>query len=280
MINQNAKTLIVTGYSGAGISTTLKHLEDIGYEVFDNFPLSLASHLISDSRSNQSIAIGIDTRSRGFEGEALLNTAKSINAQLVFITAEPFILQKRFTETRRRHPLAKDRPVSSGIETEQEILEPIKPKSDFVIDTSDLSVHSLRHLLKSQFSEEENKHLTLSLTSFGFKFGPPREADIIMDVRFLQNPYWEASLRPLSGLDSAVGEYVQSDPHFDPFIKNFLNLLEPLIPLYKQEGKSYLNIGLGCTGGKHRSVFCVETIKKRLDDLNLNLHILHRDINH
>lgn len=279
MTNDSVNTLIITGYSGAGISTTLKHLEDLGYEVFDNFPLSLVNFLISDTAPEQSIAIGIDTRSRGFESESLIKTASAINAQLVFITADPLILQKRFTETRRRHPLAKDRPASAGIDTETEILEPIKPKSDFIIDTSDLSVHGLRNLLKSQFSKDDNKSLTISLTSFGFRFGPPREADIIMDVRFLKNPYWKPELRPLSGLDSAVGAYIQSDSHFEAFIKNFLNLIEPLIPLYTQEGKSYLNIAIGCTGGRHRSVHCIDTLKNMLEKHSFDLHITHRDIN-
>jgi len=271
--------LIVTGLSGAGMSSSLKHLEDLGYEVFDNFPLSLVGPLMDDTKdSTKPVAIGIDTRTRGFDPATLRDTVKALRAHLVFITADEAVLLKRFTETRRRHPLAADRPASAGIKKEQTWLHELKNKADTVIDTSMFSIHELRRVLGERFGGSDQTGLILTIMSFGYKYGTPREADIVMDVRFLQNPHWQAALKPLTGLDRAVGEYIENDEALEPFMAGLKNLIEPLLPRYAHEGKSYLTLAIGCTGGKHRSVYCAENLKPWATDQNLETHITHRDM--
>lgn len=271
--------IIVTGLSGAGMSSVLKTLEDMGYEVFDNFPLTLIDPLVQDSHPDgPPIAMGIDSRARGFDPDALFTAVERLNARLIFLFCDEVVLQKRFTETRRRHPVAKDRPVSAGIKREQEWLHPLRANADLVIDTTDLSVHDLRHLLEKQFSVAKADRLTLTLMSFGFRFGVPRDADLVMDVRFLANPHWVKDLRPLTGLDEKVGAYVSGDPDFEPFLDRFRALINPLLPRYAHEGKSYLTIAIGCTGGRHRSVYTVERLAPDLNKLGYNTSVLHRDI--
>lgn len=271
--------IIVTGLSGAGMSSVLKTLEDMGYEVFDNFPLTLIDPLIKDSHpEDQPVAMGIDSRARGFDPDALFAAVERLNARLIFLFCDEVVLQKRFTETRRRHPVAKDRPVSAGIKREQEWLHPLRANADLVIDTTDLSVHDLRHLLEKQFSVARADRLTLTLMSFGFRFGVPRDADLVMDVRFLANPHWVKDLRPQTGLDEKVGAYVSGDPDFEPFLERFRALINPLLPRYAHEGKSYLTIAIGCTGGRHRSVYTVERLIPDFKKLGYNTSVLHRDI--
>ncbi len=261
------------------MSSSLKHLEDLGYEVFDNFPLSLVSALLDDPEATQKpVAIGIDTRSRGFDPAVLKDSVDTLGVGLVFLTADETTLQKRFTETRRRHPLAQDRPVSAGIKKEQEWLHDLKDKADVIIDTSMLSIHDLRRVLEERFGTNDQQGLTITLMSFGFKYGTPREADITMDVRFLKNPHWVPELKPLTGQDKAIGDYIETDERFAPFLDKFKSLLEPLLPEYAHEGKSYLTIAIGCTGGHHRSVYSVEKLKPWLEDQGFTAHILHRDI--
>lgn len=272
--------VFVTGLSGAGMSSVLKTLEDMGYEVFDNFPLTLVDALLTETRHDAApIAIGIDTRSRGFDPDAFMAMTERLPSRVVFLVCDESILQKRFTETRRRHPMAKDRPVSAGIKREQEWLHPVRAHADMVIDTTDLSVHDLRHMLEKQFHVGKAAHLNITLMSFGFRFGVPRDADLVMDVRFLTNPHWVRTLRPLTGLDEAVGVYVSGDPDFEPFIDRFRALVEPLLPRYMHEGKHYLTLAIGCTGGKHRSVYTVERLAPWLKDLGFTTSTLHRDIN-
>ncbi|MEM6781182.1 MAG: RNase adapter RapZ [Pseudomonadota bacterium] len=277
-MSQHNEIVVVTGLSGAGMSSALKVLEDIGYEVFDNFPLALIDPLLKDSDNTKSLAIGIDTRTRGFDPDTILKTVHDIKANLLFLTSDEAILQKRFTETRRTHPLATDRPVSAGIRKELEILYSLRESADLVIDTTALNIHDLRRVIDGHFARKETGSLALTLMSFGFKFGVPREADLVMDVRFLKNPHWEKELKDFTGLDPQVGTYIQSDDNFASFIENFKNLIEPLLPRYAHEGKSYLTIAIGCTGGKHRSVFSVETLKPWLEDQGFPVHIKHRDM--
>ena len=280
MSGKPPKLLIVTGLSGAGMSTALKDLEDMGYEVFDNFPPALVAPLVKDEDNRaRPVAVGIDARARGFTAEAVLAMVNHLRAQMLFITADEAVLQKRFTETRRRHPLAKDRPVSAGIQKEQELVNSLRASADVVIDTSELSVHDFKRQLAGHFALEGARALTVTLMSFGFRFGVPREADIVMDLRFLKNPHWESALRPLTGLDAPVGAYIEKDENFAPFLERFRTLVEPLLPLYAREGKSYLTVAIGCTGGRHRSVFAVETLKGWLGKQGFSLSVLHRDIN-
>ena len=271
--------ILVTGFSGAGMSSVLKTLEDLGLEVFDNFPLPLVGPLVSDKQAEpRKIAIGIDTRTRGFSTQSVIETAQNLNAQLLFITCDDHELQRRFTETRRRHPLAKEKSVRAGIEEERKLLEKIQYSADLVIDTTTLSVHDLRHILEGHFSIQPQQELTLTLMSFGFKHGTPREADIVMDVRFVENPHWKEDLRPLSGKDKAVGDHIEKDPNFAQFIDNFKALIEPLLPRYAHEGKKYLTIAIGCTGGRHRSVYTVEKLSKWFKETSSLTHIEHRDL--
>lgn len=279
MTKRRKSILIITGLSGAGMSSSLKHLEDIGYEVFDNFPLSLLAALIEDSNLDQKpVAVGIDSRSRGFNSQATIEATTRLGAFLVFLTADEAVLQKRFTETRRKHPQGKDRPASAGIKVEQGLMHPLKKAANLVLDTSTQSAHDLKRTLQGHFGTTDSNKLAITLLSFGFKNGTPREADILMDVRFLKNPYWEEKLRPLTGKDKKIRDYVSSDEGFISFIKKFKALIEELLPRYNLEGKSYLTIAIGCTGGHHRSVHIVEILKPWLEELNYTTHIQHRDI--
>jgi UPF0042 nucleotide-binding protein len=271
---------IITGFSGAGMSSVLVALEDIGFEVFDNFPLSLVGTLTQDPAYTGPIAIGIDTRSRGFDAGAIIEAAGRLKAQLVFIACEDAELQRRFTETRRRHPLAKNRPVHVGIEQEHLLLDPLRTAADLVIDTTALTVPDLRHILEGHFGEGEGQGLTVTLLSFGYKHGLPREADIVMDVRFLKNPYWVPELKILSGKDRTVGDMIEADPAYAPFMQSFKTLLEPLLKRYAAEGKTYLTIAIGCTGGRHRSVFVAGKLAAWMRSLTppVNPYVEHRDL--
>lgn len=274
---------LVTGFSGAGMSSVLKALEDMGHEVFDNFPLSLVDALMKQlENSRRPVAIGIDTRTRGFETQSFIETAKRLNAKLLFIACDDGELQRRFSETRRRHPLAKDRPVRVGIEQEHVLLDPVRAAADLAIDTTSLSVHDLRHILEGHFAAGEKKKLAVTLMSFGFKHGLPREADIVMDVRFLKNPHWVDDLRPLTGKDQAVGDYIEKDKAFADWLGNFQTMLRGLFPRYMREGKMYLTIAIGCTGGRHRSVYTVrkmaDWINRLPDDPPIALSIDNRDL--
>lgn len=272
------KPVFISGLSGAGISSVLKALEDFGYEVFDNFPLSLIDALMDESKVDTKIAIGVDSRTRGFSPDALLEAVEKYDAKLVFMSCDDAVIQKRFSETRRRHPMARDQSVSYGIERERACLEPLREHAGIIIDTTEHSIHDLRHVLEVHFMPHPEDNLTLSLMSFGFKYGVPRSADMVMDVRFLKNPHWDKALKPLSGLDAAVGEYVRSDPDFEQFLNSFQDLIAPLLPRYAQEGKSYLTIAIGCTGGRHRSVYTVERLKAWLKGQGLNVFAEHRDL--
>jgi UPF0042 nucleotide-binding protein len=271
--------LFITGLSGAGMSSSLKVLEDLGYEVFDNFPLALLDGLLAGTPAyTRPIAIGIDTRTRGFDPQAIIEKVKHHTARLLFVTCDENVLQKRFTETRRRHPLAGDRPVSAGIKKELSLLYPLREIADPVIDTTDLSIHDLRRIVSGYFEENKGRRLMVTLMSFGFKNGLPRESDIVMDVRFLKNPHWDVKLRSLTGKHSDVQHYVMDDPAFEAFIKNFKALLLPLFERYTHEGKSYLTVALGCTGGKHRSVVLAELLADWIAQKNIVTAIEHRDI--
>lgn len=276
------KPVIVSGLSGAGMTSVLKTFEDFGFEVFDNFPLSHVGSLcreINESEGGEQVrvAIGLDTRTRGFSSEAVLELVDAIDARLLFVTCDEAVLQRRFTETRRRHPLAGGLAVRYGIEKEQALLRPLQSKADISIDTSDISIHDLRHILEGHFDVQPGENLSVSLISFGFRGGVPRESDIIMDVRFLKNPHWDRELKPLTGRDDAVGAYIRQDPDFEGFIGRFKGLIEPLLPRYAEEGKRYLTIAVGCTGGRHRSVYVVEVLSAWLKSLGVRVFTDHRD---
>jgi len=272
--------LFITGLSGAGLSTALKALEDEGFEGFDNFPLSQIKIFLSETTTeNTPLAFAFDTRTRGFTPENIITLAQEIKAQILFLTATNTCLQQRFSETRRLHPMAKNCTIMGGIQHERKWLAPIIDHATHRIDTTELNIHELKHIVQNHFPLSSQKNgLSVSMISFGFKHGIPREADIVMDVRFLKNPHWDKRLRKKSGKDKAVGAYINTDPTFEQFITNFQAMLTPLFPQYQAEGKHYLTIAIGCTGGKHRSVYSVETLKQWLKTQKITTHIMHRDL--
>lgn len=284
-----APLLLVTGMSGAGKSTALKSLEDIGYEVVDNLPLSLLKRLLvlheksPDGAVDRPLAVGIDARTRSFDAESVVARIKQlrergVDARVLFVDCAGGELVRRFSETRRRHPLALDRPAADGIAREREVLAPLRRWADIVIDTTDSSVHDLRRMIREKFGRRQGDELTISIMSFGFARGLPRDADMVFDMRFLANPHWQPALRPLTGQDAEVAEYIAGDPAYADAFKRISELVVSLIPSYKREGKAYLTIAVGCTGGRHRSVFVAERLAEALRAAGHTLNIVHRDM--
>lgn len=279
------RVVLITGLSGAGMSVALKALEDLGYEAVDNLRLSLLPALIEQADPRQRpVALVVDSRTRDFSAEAFLQQLDALRAnekldvRLLFLDCGDEVLQRRFTETRRRHPLAVDRPVPDGIARERTMLLPLKALADLTIDTTQLSIHDLRRSMAGHFRLDEQPALQVFVTSFSFRMGLPREADLVFDVRFLTNPHYDPELRHLTGLDPAVAARVQSDPDFPAFFENLTSLLKPLLPRYNQEGKSYLTIAIGCTGGQHRSVFLAEKLTEWLKERGLKVGLSHREL--
>jgi RNase adapter protein RapZ len=277
--------VLVTGMSGAGLSTTMKSLEDLGYEVLDNLPLFLFDLLIRESESrDRPLAIGIDSRTRDFAADALLTRLNALReqpgvaVQLICVDADDDVLLRRFIETRRRHPLALDRPIIDGIHNERTILEPLKAAADVVIDTSDLSIHDTRRIVAGHFGLDRTPDLGVFVTSFSYRKGLPRDADLVFDVRFLRNPHWDPNLRPSTGQDPRVAAYIEADPECAPFIERLTGFLAPLLPRYRMEGKSYLTIAIGCTGGKHRSVYIAERLAAWLANQGVDVGLSHRGL--
>ena len=284
-----AEIMIVTGLSGAGRSTCLKLLEDYNFEAIDNLPLTLISDLLSPLISNsknrtlKKIAIGVDPRTRGFSSQSLLQTLEKLPLKkskfsIVFLDCNDENLIRRFTETRRKHPLANDRPVSDGIKAERRLLEEIRQAAHITMDSSNLTLPEFQILVKKTLNLEKNKKLNVTVISFGFRNGLPPEADMIFDVRFLSNPHYDPKLQPLDGRESAIANFIEADPAFQPFFDNLTRLLNPLFPRYSAEGKSYLTIAFGCTGGKHRSVFVAEKFVHWLQKTDYSLSTRHRDL--
>jgi len=278
------RVLLVTGMSGAGRSTALKTLEDMGYEAFDNLPLSLVPALIESIAADASaIAVGADLRTRGFVIESMLEPLDAVvgrtgrELKVLFIDCDDEPLQRRYTESRRPHPLAGDRPVTDGIRLERRVVSALRDRADLVIDTSDLSAAELKRLLTGQFSLAAGG-LRIFVTSFAYRHGIPRDADLIFDVRFLDNPHYVPELRQLTGRDPAVAAHIEQDPDLAPFLAGFWRLLEPLLPRYEQEGKTYLTIAIGCTGGRHRSVYVAERLAAQLGAAGLRVELAHRDL--
>ena len=281
---EKSRLILVTGLSGAGLSTTLKALEDLGYEAIDNLPLRFVEPLIDQGNLlARPMAVGIDTRTRGFSANELaaiyqrLSQRPDCQPQLLFIDSSEDILQRRFTETRRRHPLAIDRPVVDGIRHERSLLMSVRNIADLTIDTSDLTGHDLRRLIFGHFPIGLAA-LQVFVMSFSFRRGIPREADLVFDVRFLRNPHYDDSLRHMTGQDQPVQDYIAGDADFVDFEQNLQRLLSPLLPRYQNEGKSYLTIAIGCTGGRHRSVFLAERITAWLRQRDLRIRLVHREL--
>jgi UPF0042 nucleotide-binding protein len=286
--NANAITprplVLLTGMSGAGLSTALKAFEDLGYEAVDNLRLGLIPALLADAGSDKPLAVAVDTRNTNFSVDELLGAYNELAAlpelavRLLFLESSDETLQQRFTETRRRHPLAIDRPVTDGIRRERELLWRLRDTADQMIDTSLLSVHDLRRIIVGHYRLDTAPGLTLFVTSFSYRHGVPREADLVFDARFLKNPHWDIKLRPLTGQTPDVATYVQGDPDYAAFMQNLSQLLVPLLPRFQNEGKSYLTIAIGCTGGRHRSVLVAEELATILAANGYIVGIGHRDL--
>jgi len=288
------RLLLVTGLLGAGKTTALKVLEDLGWEVIDNFPIRMLEGLIDNTAppggdtpsgdGRMPLAVGFDTRTRGFDPHRIIASVKHLSARddleltTLFLDCSGKELERRYNETRRRHPLADDQPVAKGIAAERELLEPMRRWADMVIDTSAFSVNELQQVIRERFVAESTPVMTVTVSSFGFSRGMPPAADLVFDMRFLDNPHWIPELRPLTGRDAAVGTHIRADPAFTEAFDRIRDLILMLLPRYQAQGKAYVHIAFGCTGGRHRSVFTAEQIAAALRDSGFSPTLLHRNL--
>jgi UPF0042 nucleotide-binding protein len=277
------RIFIITGMSGAGKSQALKSFEDLGFYCIDNLPIALIpqfASLVGDRRYLKNVALGIDIREGRFFKDfvrALDNLGKlGLDYKLVFLDASDAVLMQRFSETRHRHPLGKN--IAAAVKEERRLLTELKARSNKVIDTSKLTLGELKEMLSGMMELKRTAEMKLSVISFGYKYGIPLDADIVMDVRFLPNPYYIDSLRKKTGLDAPVGNYLKSKPGFKAFLKGYTDQIKALLPLYIKEGKSYLTVAIGCTGGRHRSVYIASQIAKLLAAGGFSVSEYHRDI--
>ena len=280
--------VLVTGLSGAGKSTALAALEDIGFTVVDNLPLAMLDGFVGPGgrggRKDRPVALGIDVRARDFDTLAMeaavrrILARSDIEARLIFLDCADEILVQRYSETRRRHPLARERPVLDGVRLERQMIAPLRGLADPVIDTTDETVRTLRQRVQDRFPDDGQRHLSVFVESFGYGHGVPRHADLVFDVRFLRNPHYVESLRPTTGLDAQTGEYIADDPDFQPFFDRLTDMLALLLPRYRAEGKSYLTIAVGCTGGRHRSVYVARRTADWLAAGDWPHTLRHRDL--
>lgn len=276
--------VLVTGPSGAGRSTAIQALEDLGFEAIDNLPLSLVPRLIDGPPLDRPVALGLDVRNREFNATALIELVdrltcdQRVHLSLLFLDCGVNELIRRYGETRRRHPLAPGETPAEGIAREIDLLAPIRVRADHLIDTTDMSPHDLRRELGDRFGHDGAPGLAVSVQSFSYKRGVPRGLDMIFDCRFLNNPHWVAELRPLDGRDAAVAAYVTADSRFPEFSQRLRELLLFLLPAHLAEGKSHLAIGFGCTGGQHRSVAVAEIMGNALAEAGWSVSKRHREL--
>ena len=283
--------LLLSGLSGAGKTTALKTLEDMGWEVVDNLPLVLLDRLLDTplpagyaGEDERPLALGIDARTRGFDAAAIVRRIKALrerhahDVETLFLDCSDSELERRFAETRRRHPLALDRPAADGIARERELTEALRRWSTQVIDTTSFTSNALQQEIRSRFSRERLSDPVLTILSFGFSRGVPRNADLMFDMRFLRNPHWDEALRPRTGLDPDVAAYIAADPAYEQAVSKIEDLLVTLLPRYAEGGKAYITIAFGCTGGKHRSVHVADRVARHLQDAGFSPTVLHRNI--
>ncbi|MCY3982707.1 MAG: RNase adapter RapZ [Roseovarius sp.] len=280
LTSQTRRHVLVTGPSGAGRTTAIRILEDFGHEAIDNLPLSLLPGLVKGSKPEKPMALGIDPRNRDFSTSGMIETIDELGSalQVLYMDCSADVLIRRFSETRRRHPLAPVERPYAGIQRELELLAPVRELADILVDTSELSPNDLRGELEWWFVSTAKGLLAVSAHSFSYKRGLPKGLDIVLDCRFLKNPHWNDELQELDGRNPRVMEYVKSDRYFDRFICKVMELAGLLLPAYQESGKSYLAIGLGCTGGRHRSVAIAEILAKALEEEGWPVSIRHREL--
>lgn len=276
--------VLVTGPSGAGRSTAINVLEDIGFEAIDNLPLRLLPTLLDGPAADRPMALGVDTRNRDFSTAALIEVIDSLaghsglSPEILYLDCRRDVLLRRFSETRRRHPLAPAESPVAGIDREFDLLAAIRARASILIDTSDLNVHELRSEVERWFAPSGPGRLAVSIHSFSYKRGLPRSIDAVFDCRFLANPYWVPEMRALNGQNGQVCNYVMADENYAPFFDKVLDLTQFLLPAYSDEGKAHFSIGFGCTGGQHRSVTVAERLALALADQGWQVSIRHREL--
>ena len=280
----HTRLFVVTGMSGAGKSSALHALEDLGFETVDNLPVFLLEAALRGGGVDRPLAVGMDVRTRDFDAQSLLTELESLSSQtsialtMLFLECDDDILVRRYTETRRPHPLDGEIPVLGAIGLERQLLTTMKEAADHVIDTSHLTLADLKRTIEETFGIRDSRTMHIDLVSFGYRNGLPREADLVFDVRFFRNPHYVPALKAKSGLDTDVGTFICEDPDYKPFMENLKALLLPLLPRYQDEGKSYLTLAIGCTGGRHRSVFVLQQLATWLDSLGHVVDHRHRDL--
>ncbi len=283
------RLLLVTGMLGAGKTTALRVLEDLGWEIVDNFPIRMLEAMIDiapdgPGADRPPLAIGFDSRTRGFDPERVIAQVKSLGERreieltTLFLDCSSNELERRYNETRRRHVLAGDSPVYTGIRAERELLAPLRRWADILVDTTEYTSNDLQRVIRERFASSVPGELTVTVSSFGFSRGMPPVADLVFDMRFLDNPHWDARLRPQTGQDPEVGEYIRKDPAYAEAFERIRDLLLLLLPRYRQQGKAYVHIAFGCTGGRHRSVFTAEQIAATLRHSGFSPTLLHRNL--
>ena len=279
------RVILVTGMSGAGRTAALKVLEDLGGEAVDNLPLRLMATLVAQGpAAGRGLAVGIDIRTRDFDASAFAETVARLRQQtsvpidILFLDCDSSVLQRRYTETRRVHPMASDRPLADGIAAERRLLAPLREAADIVVDTSHTNIHEFARILSSQLANADVAAPHVQVVSFAYRNGVPRDADLVFDARFLRNPHYVPELRALTGRDGSVGAYIESDTDFAAFFQRLTELLALLLPRFQEEGKSYLTIAVGCTGGRHRSVFIAERLGAWLGERASRVDVRHREL--
>lgn len=277
--------IVITGMSGAGRTTAINTFEDMGYEALENLPLSMFEALIRPVIGTSApIAVGVESRTRGFSARALTETVESLRntwragAALLYLDCADDVLVTRFNQTRRRHPLAPEEDPATGVVRERELLRDVRQQADLLIDTTDMTPHDLKAQLNDRFSLDRSAGLSVTVQSFSYKRGIPVGADMVIDCRCLQNPYWEEKLRSFDGRDTEIQEFVKADPLFDGFYNGLFDMLKLLLPAYLKEGKSYFTLALGCSGGRHRSVTVAEVLKKDLADIGWRVSLRHKEL--